>query len=265
MNSITKFSRDMLNGRLLKINKKNKQTSFEYHWHDYYEIILYLNCQGQCIINDHAYPIDKNCLFLVTPKDFHEIRTIDKDDAISINLSFSEQIVESGLLPTLAPVYIDGVNEQLINDFLRLLHCFNSSDKHKDIYLKNLFNCILIDIYKEGQIIDENVVFLNPLIQKAITYVITDPEKKFNVQTLSKFLGVNADYFSHLFKNETGITFTKYLNQIRIEHAKRLLENTDLSVLEISYEAGFNTPTHFYKTFKAQTNVSPKEYKKNKR
>lgn len=265
MNSITKFSRDMLNGKLLKINKKTKQTSFEYHWHDYYEIILYLNCQGQCIINDHAYPIDKNCLFLVTPKDFHEIRTIDKDDAISINLSFSEQIVESSLLSTLTPVYIDGISEQLINDFLRLLRCFNSSDKHKDIYSKNLFNCILIDIYKEGKIIDENVLFLNPLIQKAITYVITNPEKKFNVQTLSKFLGVNADYFSHLFKNETGITFTKYLNQIRIEHAKRLLENTDLSVLEISYESGFNTPTHFYKTFKAQTNFSPKEYKKNKR
>ncbi len=265
MNSITKFNRDMLDGKLLKMNKKVRETSFEYHWHTYYEIILYLNCQGQCIINDRPCEISKNCLFLVTPKDFHEIRTVDKDDAVSINLSFSEQIVESELLSSLAPLFIDGISEQLTNDLLKLYRCFASKDKHKDIYLKNLFNCILVDIFKEGTVIDENVKVLNPLVQKAITYVITNPEKKYNMQMLSKILGVNANYFSHLFRTETGITFTEYLTEIRIEHAKRLLENTNLSVLEISYETGFNTPAHFHKVFKAQTDLSPNQYRKNKR
>ncbi len=262
MNSITKFNRDMLDGKLLKMHKNFRETSFEYHWHDYYEIILYLNCNGQCIVNDRPYKIEGNCLFLVTPKDFHEIKTDIREDAISLNVSFSEQVVENSFLNRVNPLYVKDVSMQTINDLERLYKCFLSKDTYRDVYLKNLFNCILIDIYNAGTVIKENVFFINPLIQKAITAVLTMPEKRYNIQSLSKDLGVNADYFSHLFKKETGITFTKYITEIRIDHAKRLLENTDSSVLDISYETGFNTPAHFHKTFKAITGFSPNDYRK---
>ncbi len=262
MSNLTKFSRNMLGGKLLNMKKKKKETSFKYHWHDYYEIILYLNCNGQCIVNDRPYKIEGNCLFLVTPKDFHEIKTDIREDAISLNVSFSEQIVDSTFLPTLAPIYIKNVSQQIIDDLNRLYKYFNTKEKFKDNYIKNLFNCILIDIFNSGTIINENVFFINPLVQKAITLIITCPEKKHNVKTISKHLGVNADYFSHLFKKETGITFTKYLTEMRIEHAKRLLESTDSSVLDISFEVGFNTPAHFHKTFKTVTGYAPNEYRK---
>lgn len=262
MSNLTKFSRSMLGGKLLNMNKKEKETSFKYHWHDYYEIILYLNCNGQCIVNDRPYKIEGNCLFLVTPKDFHEIKTDIREDAISLNVSFSEQIVDSTFLPTLAPIYVKNVSQQIIDDLNRLYKYFNTKEKFKDNYIKNLFNCILIDIFNSGTIINENVFFINPLVQKAITLIITCPEEKHNVKTISKHLGVNADYFSHLFKKETGITFTKYLTEMRIEHAKRLLESTDSSVLDISFEAGFNTPAHFHKTFKTVTGYAPNEYRK---
>ena len=262
MNTITKFNRKQLDGKLLKMNKKTKETSYEYHWHDYYEIILYSNCEGECIVNDRPYKIEGNCLFLVTPKDFHEIKTVNKDDAVSFNISFSEQIVDSVFLPCLAPLYLKEVNTQIICDIERLYARFNSKEKFKDNYIKNLFNCVLIDIFNSGTIINENVFFINPLIQQAITAVITVPEKKHSVRSVAKELGVNADYFSHLFKKETGITFTNYLTEMRIEHAKRLLENTDSSVIDISYDTGFNTPSHFHKTFKKLTGFSPNEYRK---
>jgi len=265
MSNLTKFSRSMLGGKMLNMNKKTKETSYEYHWHDYYEIILYLNCKGQCIVNDRPYEIDGNCIFLVTPKDFHEIKTETLDNAVSINISFSEQIVDNSILPSVTPTYVKNVNAQIIKDFERLYKCFCNDEKFKSNYIRNLFNCILIDILSCGTPINENVFFINPLIQKAITIVTTTPEKRHNVQSLASELGVNADYFSHLFKKETDITFTSYLTKMRIEHAKRLLENTDSSVIDISYDVGFNTPAHFHKTFKALTGFAPNEYRKKKR
>lgn len=266
-NKIMKFSRSQLGGKLLTTNKKSFETSYEYHWHDYYEMILYLNCNGECIVNDRTYKISGNCLFLVTPKDFHEIRTEDNKNSESINISFSEQIVDRHLLSRIltCPIKVPDVDDDIINSINKLYGLFFSDAPYKEKYIEHLFNCILIDIYEKGEELSVNNTFLNPLIQRAISKVITTPGERHTVKSMAHTLGVNADYFSHLFRCETGISFTAYLNNSRIDYAKRLLENSDMSALEISFETGFNTPAHFYKTFKKFTGISPIQYRKNSR
>ncbi len=265
MNEITKFSRNMLEGKPLHMRKKLVVTSFdEYHWHDYYEIILYLDCIGQCIINDRPYKIEGCCLFLVTPKDFHKIQTEDNEKSQTINISFSEQVIDPQLLPRIltCPIMLYNADSEIISNVKKLYEVYRSDGEYKKKYVEHLFNCILIDIYEKGKKISGNSIFLNPMIQRAITEVTTAPDKKHTVRSMAGSLGVNADYFSHLFKRETGISFTRYLNNYRIDHAKRLLVNSGLTTLEICYEAGFNSPAHFYKTFKLLAGTSPDNYRK---
>jgi AraC-like DNA-binding protein len=59
-----------------------------------------------------------------------------------------------------------------------------------------------------------------------------------------------------------GRGFKEWLNDTRIEHAKRLLLESDLPILEICYECGYNTPSQFIRMFKRSTEVSPSEYRK---
>ena len=63
------------------------------------------------------------------------------------------------------------------------------------------------------------------------------------------------------FKNTTGLTIFEYLNKIKIDYSCQLLLNTDLNILDISYDCGFNNLSHFNKQFKRFTGNTPTQYR----
>lgn len=74
--------------------------------------------------------------------------------------------------------------------------------------------------------------------------------------------GFSTSYFSAMFKKETGEGFSKYLTRIRIERAKALLQETNLSIAEICTQVGYSDLKHFTGTFKKITNLNPSQYRK---
>jgi len=72
----------------------------------------------------------------------------------------------------------------------------------------------------------------------------------------------SKSYISHKFKKAYGVSFSQYCNALKLEDARELLLNTDLSVTEIAFESGFNDVSHFIAVFKAKFGSSPKQYKK---
>lgn len=80
---------------------------------------------------------------------------------------------------------------------------------------------------------------------------------------VSNHISMNYSLFSYVFKQYTGNNFVNYLKEIRIQEAKRLLEETDMKVIDISCRVGYENEKHFMKTFKATLGVSPTEYRKN--
>ena len=74
----------------------------------------------------------------------------------------------------------------------------------------------------------------------------------------------SKSYFSHGFKKNTGKTFRQYLTDLRIDHAKQLLERSSLTVTQIAFSVGFNDSNYFSNVFKSRVGVSPRKYRKNK-
>ena len=64
-----------------------------------------------------------------------------------------------------------------------------------------------------------------------------------------------------MFKKETGQTFINYLNNYKIERSKDLLKNTNMTLLYISLEVGFNNQSYYSTIFKKYTNMTPQEYR----
>ena len=75
-------------------------------------------------------------------------------------------------------------------------------------------------------------------------------------------IGVSYSYLSRKFKEECGQGFSDYLNQLRIENAKQLIEAGDSNIKEIVNQVGFNNYNYFFKVFKDSEGMTPSEYER---
>jgi AraC-like DNA-binding protein len=103
--------------------------------------------------------------------------------------------------------------------------------------------------------------------QKILDYIeIEKPflNAKFNMFDFSRALGINYKYISQVINEEFGKNFIVFINERRVEEAKKLLlddKNKYLSVEEIAIQAGFQTPSTFYVNFKKYTSTTPSNYR----
>lgn len=102
----------------------------------------------------------------------------------------------------------------------------------------------------------------NPLIQRIISLIDREYRQDLSLKRLSAAFNINAAYLGQLFKNETGEMFSNYLNRVRIEKAKELLMNTNLTLNDISEKVGYANVTYFYNIFKKYAGENPTKYKR---
>lgn len=99
------------------------------------------------------------------------------------------------------------------------------------------------------------------LTKKAIRYISKNFQHVLTLDEVAGHVHLNASYFSTLFKQSTGSSFKEYLNLVRIEESKRLLANTDYSIIDIALAVGFEDQSYFSKVFKKYTGLTPKQYR----
>ncbi len=98
-------------------------------------------------------------------------------------------------------------------------------------------------------------------VNRAIIKINGNLSEDLSLQTLAKFNNISAGHFSSLFKRETGVTLTEYVNTKRIAYSKELLITSNLKIKEISAICGIKDLNYFIKLFKKYENTTPKDYR----
>lgn len=101
----------------------------------------------------------------------------------------------------------------------------------------------------------------HPEIRSAIRYIQNHIAEDISLGEIAACVGLSDNYFSNLFKQEMGENLTAFVNRIRIEKAKQLLDTSNLKVYEIAEKVGFRNTTYFSTTFKKLVGISVSEYK----
>ena len=99
-------------------------------------------------------------------------------------------------------------------------------------------------------------------IRNAKLYIRKNFAQPVTLEEVSAAIGFSVNYFSTLFKKETGEGFAKYLTRVRMDEARSLLRDTNQPVSEICKSVGYGDLKHFTHTFKAETGLTPGEYRK---
>ncbi len=99
------------------------------------------------------------------------------------------------------------------------------------------------------------------MVYRVMEYVRQHYRQKLNLDELAKAVCFSSSYLSSVFKKETGVSISAYVNRVRVENSKRLLKDSSLGLSYIANECGFDDQSYFTKVFKAQEGVSPKKYR----
>jgi two-component system response regulator YesN len=99
-------------------------------------------------------------------------------------------------------------------------------------------------------------------IQKAMRYISYHYHEKIYLSDIAKHVGYSDSYFSRLFKEVTGSRFSDYLNEYRIERAKKMMGNYQLTLGEIAARVGFEDVSYFSQVFHRIEEITPSQYRK---
>jgi AraC family transcriptional regulator len=99
-------------------------------------------------------------------------------------------------------------------------------------------------------------------LQNVMEYIHTNAHQEISLESLALLAGLSSYHFLRLFKQSTGATPLQYIIRCRMEKAKELLAQTDLTIIEVALEIGYDSPTHFITLFKRHSGVTPSAYRK---
>jgi PAS domain S-box-containing protein len=100
------------------------------------------------------------------------------------------------------------------------------------------------------------------LVAEASRYLREHLGERVDRSTLSRVLAVSPDYLGRLFKAEVGTPPHRFLIDLRIEAARQLLRETDLTITQIASRVGFASPSHFVATFRVKAGVTPTQFRR---
>ncbi|MBV8116311.1 MAG: helix-turn-helix transcriptional regulator [Silvibacterium sp.] len=98
-------------------------------------------------------------------------------------------------------------------------------------------------------------------LNRVVEYIHAHLDNNLELSTLAEVAGLNVYHFARAFKQSTGESPHQYVLRRRIEHAKELLRQPQLSVIEASARTGFVDQSHFSKVFRRMVGLAPSEYR----
>lgn len=134
----------------------------------------------------------------------------------------------------------------------------------KDILFLENYPRIIMNVMLQYEQYTKNLKSGNhPIINKVLQILEKEYRNELPLEEMAQRMNVTPEYLSSLFMKELGIKYTTYRAQIRIDVAKRLLQEGKLKIYEVAEASGFPDVKYFTKVFKKYTGTSPGEYVRN--
>lgn len=246
------------------------------HWHSVMEVLFCLNGQATITIGQEHLTLHRNQLIVFDAGVVHAIHSdsrlymflvvhIDKKQLSFYCSDLDLYRFECRPIPLDDPQSTPYIRLcQLAHDLTRI----NVADERtRDMRSDGTALLMLADLIKYFSVYTSTHTAIehdrpNEMIHRIISYVTDHYQEPLSLTDAARKIGISKEYFCRLFKENMGITFLQYLNEVRISHADRLLTTTDLPIAEIMQQSGFTNQTLFNRLFKEIYGVTPRQARK---
>ncbi|MCR5278046.1 MAG: AraC family transcriptional regulator [Lachnospiraceae bacterium] len=258
-----------------------KERSYQAHWHSYGEILLVGPGKTNIYsVAQSTYELVPDDLVIVWPMEMHSIVDADREEALVIQ--FSNAFINSlfdlrrimHMYRNLHIICVKSHQElaaKLKAITLNMKEIFFSDRQDKEIRCCMLLMEFMLTLYDyRNELAPELSEVNQPDFPEDIMkrmMVVTDYIKNnltaddLSQGAMAEMAGISRDYFSRIFKNVTGMNYSKWLNTIRLEKASELLSEEGRSLTEIAMLAGFQSIPSFNRVFREEKGMAPGEYR----
>ena len=224
-------------------------------------VFTYGNAKQSCLITEGK-------MFFLMPGVWHSYKPIENTGWNEYWIGFKgdiiEKIVDKGFFINRAPVFSIGLNERIVDLYLKAIEIANEERAGYQQALSGIVMHILGLMFyrdKTRDFEDENLILK---INKAKVIMRESIYKVITAEDIAKQLNLGYSGFRRAFKELTGNSPSQYMLELKLNEAKLQLTTTTLSVKEISYNLNFENPDYFPIFFKKRTGMTPGEYRSSK-
>lgn len=241
--------------------KVETNTDFSYpsHLHHCFEIVAVTDGEMAVMVNNREYLLSAGDALLIFPNQIHSMST--PSHSSHVLCLFAQNLISSYARTVLPNVPVNGLFRP---DFFYLEKMKELALQKTDILeIKGLLYTLCGIFHKNAEYTHENYGS-SELLFNIFKFIEQTYSKDCSLDGLARFTGYAYSYLSRYFKKIVGISFNDYVNQYRISSACYLLENSSLSILEISMECGFKSLRSLNRNFKEQLHTTPADYRRTK-
>lgn len=204
-------------------------------------------------------------MFLLAPGDWHSYRPNPEtgwdEYWVGFNGSFIKDLVANGFFKSTSAIYFMGINEELVSLYGKIMDAAAEEDSGFQQLIAGIVSHILSLMYftqRNRQFADKEII---KRINKAKIIMQENIFSRISPEEIAERLNLSYSWFRRAFKEYTGFSPAKYMNELKLQQSKTLLVTTSKSVKEISISLNFDNVEYFSTFFKKMTGMTPLEYR----
>lgn len=252
------------------------------HWHEETEIVYVEEGRAYVSINDKNVYGNKGDLIFIEKGAVHYIKSLDENNALKFrtlvfNLSFlclnEENYWQKQFISPLMNCNVmfrnlisqdDENYGKILSAYLSLLEAYKGKENYYQIRIISLFYNLFFEMLSGGHLVQrESKSRKNQKAMKqCLAYIDQNYKEHISVGDLAAMINFSEDYFTHEFSEFMGKSPINYLNSVRLDKAKIMLNSSDKSIDDIAFDCGFQSTSYFIKLFKKQNGLTPLQYRK---
>ena len=248
---------------------------FPMHWHSFMEIVAPLSNDMSITLGNETYALTENQFALVPPRSLH---SLTKN---SLVLQFSNMllpqlhdfIIHRQLLccqPVIDVTDAVPFSDNPLETLIKIKGLFYSDISFKEMRMYEELLHFFIVIGEHNYQIKNSLSAQKTPQQKAYDrkfdavteYIKEHYTEQISLEDLAAFAGFSKYHFSRIFKEYYQMSLPEYITSLRVSRATELLENPDLSIMDVALQSGFSSLPSFNRTFKQINNCTPSQFRK---
>lgn len=254
--------------------------SQNYHYHDCYELYYLYSGERYYFIKDKTYHVEGGTFVLIKPFEIHCTANFARYGYDRLLINFKKDYLQNFLNAcdnaNLFECFDKNIHTITLNPkqqhfaelmLQNMMTEYESEKALENDYLKMSLMQLVMFLNKNRSDSGENVLkYFNSthkVISEIIGYINNNYYEDITLASISEDFYISPCYFSRTFKKLSGLSFTEYINNVRVKEARKLLYKTNMNIAEIAETTGFKSNTHFDRVFKNIMGMSPLTYKKN--